>query len=604
MKLEKEKLRLQELELKEKEQQLKSHLELTGTSKHLLDSDKSTSDSSQSPSKSGETVRKEDLNALIEKIYTEQQDEEENFLIEYTQPPTANPSKLNSDSSPPKSALKQTANNTNKIVMTKTSPIVAAALSCDEEIFTDLIDTNTKHQIIKQVHDSMDNLKNQLLYKGMTNYADDVDAINRNLEVTRKKQEELERIKREQEQIKVEKERIEQEKEKLRQEAELLRKEREIILMSATTKAAAIQSGSTPTSSSSSSSTTMNEQLESEYSHAIQPDLFDKPLYDMTSLNHPLTMSLSASSLSPARKFIDSSSSTSKLLNQPQTWLIEEVERKRLINQQQQQQAQLNHQQLFEQQQRLRRSFPNLLIDSSSTSLEPRFTTNSQINFVNTPLSSTSGITKIYTKKKSNTQQQSNQGRPIKLQSSSASRTNLNHFTNAKPPQPHQSSTRLVSNSANDLKNMVKHKSSSSTHLSMTPPAPPQVPVISLNQKCSNCMTALGQGSAMFIEKLGLAFHLKCFRCSVCNIPLGNGKEGTDVRVSITNRLHCNNCFSNDLGNCYLFDWNVLYNNEFLNMIVSPSSKRKNLLSIQKKFNSNLDDYLIIPNYLSTKSFK
>jgi hypothetical protein len=81
--------------------------------------------------------------------------------------------------------------------------------------------------------------------------------------------------------------------------------------------------------------------------------------------------------------------------------------------------------------------------------------TNSQSGYINTPLSSTSGITKIYTKKKSNTQQQqqqqqqSNQGRPIKLQSSSASRTNLNHFTNAKPPQPHQSSTRLVSNSAN-----------------------------------------------------------------------------------------------------------------------------------------------------------
>ena len=83
-------------------------------------------------------------------------------------------------------------------------------------------------------------------------------------------------------------------------------------------------------------------------------------------------------------------------------------------------------------------------------------------------------------------------------------------------------------------------------------------PVISLNQKCSCCSQVLGQGSAMFIEKLGLAFHLKCFRCSVCSVPLGNGKEGTDVRVSVTNRLHCNNCFSNDLGKIY-FNFNFIH---------------------------------------------
>jgi hypothetical protein len=75
-----------------------------------------------------------------------------------------------------------------------------------------------------------------------------------------------------------------------------------------------------------------------------------------------------------------------------------------------------------------------------------------------------------------------------------------------------------------------------------------QPPTVCLNQKCSNCSKMLGQGSAMFIEKLNLAFHLKCFKCSVCNIPLGNGKEGTDVRVSTNNRLHCNNCFSNECG--------------------------------------------------------
>lgn len=51
----------------------------------------------------------------------------------------------------------------------------------------------------------------------------------------------------------------------------------------------------------------------------------------------------------------------------------------------------------------------------------------------------------------------------------------------------------------------------------------------------------------MVIETLNLAYHLKCFRCNVCNIPLSNGREGTDVRVR-GNKLHCNNCFSNDRG--------------------------------------------------------
>lgn len=106
------------------------------------------------------------------------------------------------------------------------------------------------------------------------------------------------------------------------------------------------------------------------------------------------------------------------------------------------------------------------------------------------------------------------------------------------PPQP--SSHRTTSSSS----------SSSSSSMPIPPPPPPNnpIPTISLNQKCSNCTQTLGQGSAMYIEKLGLAFHLKCFRCSVCHQPLGNGLEGTDVRVSSQNRLHCNSCFSNDLG--------------------------------------------------------
>ena len=69
----------------------------------------------------------------------------------------------------------------NALVMTKTSPLVMADLNCDEDDLSvetpkkqqqqhhhhqpSLIDTN-KHEIIKQVHDSMDNLRNELLQKG------------------------------------------------------------------------------------------------------------------------------------------------------------------------------------------------------------------------------------------------------------------------------------------------------------------------------------------------------------------------------------------------------------------------------------------------------
>ena len=99
--------------------------------------------------------------------------------------------------------------------MTKTSPIVAAALSCQEEEDDFLlaeekrnnssISDKTKHKLIKQVHDSMDNLKNQLLNKGMCQYAADVESLNKNLETTAKKQDELDRIKLEQENIRIEK---------------------------------------------------------------------------------------------------------------------------------------------------------------------------------------------------------------------------------------------------------------------------------------------------------------------------------------------------------------------------------------------------------------
>uniref|UniRef100_A0A224YMP3 F-box protein 20 n=1 Tax=Rhipicephalus zambeziensis TaxID=60191 RepID=A0A224YMP3_9ACAR len=54
-----------------------------------------------------------------------------------------------------------------------------------------------------------------------------------------------------------------------------------------------------------------------------------------------------------------------------------------------------------------------------------------------------------------------------------------------------------------------------------------------------------GHGAAMVIESLQLLYHLACFRCCVCQAPLGNGLCGTDVRVRNT-KLHCTDCYSND----------------------------------------------------------
>lgn len=51
----------------------------------------------------------------------------------------------------------------------------------------------------------------------------------------------------------------------------------------------------------------------------------------------------------------------------------------------------------------------------------------------------------------------------------------------------------------------------------------------------------------MIIESLRLFYHLDCFKCSVCRIPLGDGNTGADVRVR-NHKLHCNNCFSSEDG--------------------------------------------------------
>uniref|UniRef100_A0A914DKY5 Uncharacterized protein n=1 Tax=Acrobeloides nanus TaxID=290746 RepID=A0A914DKY5_9BILA len=72
-------------------------------------------------------------------------------------------------------------------------------------------------------------------------------------------------------------------------------------------------------------------------------------------------------------------------------------------------------------------------------------------------------------------------------------------------------------------------------------------PIMSVSGKhrCAHCDQELGRGAAMIIESLNLFYHLSCFRCYVCNIALGNGTKGADVRVRDA-KLHCQKCYSND----------------------------------------------------------
>lgn len=51
----------------------------------------------------------------------------------------------------------------------------------------------------------------------------------------------------------------------------------------------------------------------------------------------------------------------------------------------------------------------------------------------------------------------------------------------------------------------------------------------------------------MIIESLLLFYHINCFKCCVCHVQLGDGLNGTDVRVR-NQKLHCQNCYSSDDG--------------------------------------------------------
>jgi F-box protein 20 len=68
----------------------------------------------------------------------------------------------------------------------------------------------------------------------------------------------------------------------------------------------------------------------------------------------------------------------------------------------------------------------------------------------------------------------------------------------------------------------------------------------------------------MVIESLGLYYHIECFRCFVCNIPLSSSLEGTDVRIR-SNRLHCQNCFSDENGEKILLLYFISYDQHMRN---------------------------------------
>jgi hypothetical protein len=378
------------------------------------------------------------------------------------------------------------------------------------------------------------------------------------------------------------KEIIEYEKEKLRQEAEQLRLERELILMTSTTSLTPPSSNQNQSnhmsniqSSSTSSTSSTIDQLDAGYGTMNDQQEFDSFKKCFNSSENLMNSQQSSTMYdnNSQRKFQINVVNKYNHQQQP-NWVQEEAEQERMTQKFIQNSRNFGPETIFDQ--KLRRSTPNLLLDYNNQISLKNSNSNSYINnrlhdagYMNPVVTSTT-MTRIQPIQQTSQPQQKvrivnnvlNNTNKSALPLTKSRHSNLlppqntNIYISAKPPQPNNHRL-ITSTSQGDLKNA--HKLYSSQHQLKNHPFPIQSkfpipttntqPPISLNQKCSNCSSVLGQGSAMFIEKLGLAFHLKCFRCSVCNIPLGNGKEGTDVRVSGANRLHCNNCFSNDLGN-------------------------------------------------------
>ncbi|BFF90123.1 formin-J [Drosophila madeirensis] len=92
-----------------------------------------------------------------------------------------------------------------------------------------------------------------------------------------------------------------------------------------------------------------------------------------------------------------------------------------------------------------------------------------------------------------------------------------------------------------------KSTATSSTNNTSNNGSQEKVLSVSGKKKCSHCGDELGRGAAMIIESLLLFYHINCFKCCVCHVQLGDGLNGTDVRVR-NHKLHCQNCYSSDDG--------------------------------------------------------
>ena len=108
----------------------------------------------------------------------------------------------------------------------------------------------------------------------------------------------------------------------------------------------------------------------------------------------------------------------------------------------------------------------------------------------------------------------------------------------------------------------------------------------------------------MIIESLRLFYHLRCFQCCVCQVQLGNGASGTDVRVR-NNKLHCQNCYSNDEG-MYTYSYKVFYHSSkelsvcncqaIINMILCFRSKIQQGVNRKRNVETKKEKEILILN--------
>uniref|UniRef100_A0A1A9Z8F4 LIM zinc-binding domain-containing protein n=1 Tax=Glossina pallidipes TaxID=7398 RepID=A0A1A9Z8F4_GLOPL len=123
--------------------------------------------------------------------------------------------------------------------------------------------------------------------------------------------------------------------------------------------------------------------------------------------------------------------------------------------------------------------------------------------------------------------------------------------THLNAANPQQASTKLTGTTQRSTSHRVttNGQNATATSSSSSSIATTQDKVLSVSgkKKCSHCGEELGRGAAMIIESLLLFYHINCFKCCVCHVQLGDGLNGTDVRVR-NHKLHCQNCYSSDDG--------------------------------------------------------